>query len=99
MRTQAAQTINVIQAQPRANGRTPRHQDFAADLNQPLAKHQIFGAIGKDLKTVLGQLCGCFDQTEGIGLQGIGVADDLKLDPFGVEQLTGHLGCGHGLAR
>ena len=99
MGAQGAQPVNVVQPQPRADGRAPGHQHPAAGLDQLLAQHQILGAIGEHLEAVLGQRPRRLDQPERVRLQRIGVADHFQLDPGSIEQLARHLCRGHRLAR
>ena len=83
--------IGVGKAATRADRRTPGHQHLAADGHQALGNNQVLGGVGKDLEAVLDEDCRSLDQPEGIGLQGVVVADHLELDPVGGEQLACHL--------
>ena len=53
---------------------------------------------GEHDEAVVGQLLGRGQQLDGIGQQGPVVADDLELDPLGLEGLPGQLGREHRLA-
>ena len=94
--TQGLQRVRVHRPSARANGRSPGHDGLAADIDQALAQHQVFGAVGQHLKAFLDEVLGRAHQVQRVGLQGVVVADQFQLDPRGVEHFAGHLGGGDG---
>ena len=96
---QGAQCPRVDQALAGANRRAPGHQDATADIQQALAADQVIGAVREYLEAVAHQLVGGLHQFPGIGLQGLLVANDLKLEPVRAEQLARHHRQRDGFAR
>jgi len=94
---QQLQRIRIHGAAPGAYGRSPRHHGLAAYIDETLAQHQVFGAIGQDLEAVADQLRRGIDEVQRVGLQGVVVANEFELDPGRVEHLTRHLRRGEGL--
>lgn len=52
--------------------------------------------VGEDLEAFFGQDFGSFHQRKDIGLERVGLADHLELDPVGAEDFTRHHGGGDG---
>ena len=98
-RAQELERVAIDDAARAADLRGPGHDHAAAGVAQPLRHRQILGAIGEYLEAVLDQDRRRLDQAHHIGLQGLVVADDLKLDPGRIEQLTRELRGGHRLAH
>src|SRR5699024_1581248 len=85
------QAFDIAQPLCRANRRAPGHQQLATRLQQLFAEHEVFGGIRKNLKSVCTQDTGGFQQRERIGLQGVGMANDLQLDPVGGKHFPRHM--------
>ena len=78
---QHLQGVGVDGAAARADGRGPGHDGLAAHIDQALAQHQVFGAVGQHVEAVAHQLLGGGHQVQRVGLQRVVVANHLELDP------------------
>lgn len=77
MRPHGPQSEDIVQPQPGTDRCAPRHENLTACVQQLIGDDKILGGVGKDLKAILAQDTGGFDQPENIGLQGIFFANDL----------------------
>ena len=75
------------------------HHRGAPDLFETAGGDRVVAAVGEDDEAVVDQLLGRGHQLHGVGQQRPVVADDLELDPVGLEGLPGQLGGQDGLGR
>ena len=59
-----------------------------AAFDELLGDDEVLGHIGKHLEALGAKRVRRLDETEHIGLQGVGIADHLELDPMGGEDLA-----------
>ena len=91
MRPQRAQAEDVVEPAPEPIGAPQGISTSAAGLEQALGDDEILRHIGKHLEAVAAQNAGRLDQAEHVGLQRVGLADHLELDPGRAEKLARHL--------
>ena len=83
---------------PDADRRAQRHDGRAADVLQAAGEDRIVVGVGQDDEAVGHELLGRQQQLGRVGQQRALVADDLELDPVGLERLAGQLRGEHGVA-
>ena len=75
-------------------GRAERHHRRAAGLCQPASDDRVVGGVGQHDEALVDQRLGRSEQLDGVGQQALVVADDLELDPVGLEGLASQRGRG-----
>ena len=93
-----AQVVGVGDAHAGADGRPQRHDRGAAQLGQVAGQDRVVVGVGQHGEAVVDQGLGGVAELDRVREQGPVVADDLELDPVGVEGLPGQLGRAHGVA-
>ena len=85
------QVVGVADAHARADRRAERHDRRAADVLEAAGEHRVVVRVGQDDEAVVDELLGGRQQLGRVGQQRALVADDLELDPVGLERLAGEL--------
>ena len=89
--------VGVADPEPAADRRPEGHDHGAPDLLEAPGRDRVVVAVGEHDEAVVDQLLRRGHQLHRVGQQGPVVADDLELDPLGLEGLPGQLGREHGL--
>ena len=84
---------------PAADRRAERHDRGAADVLQAAREDRVVGRVGQHDEAVGDELLGGEQQLGRVGQQRALVADDLELDPVGLERLAGEPRGQHRVAR
>ena len=84
--------VRVADPHARADRRAERHHRRAADVLEAAGEDRVVVRVGQDGEAVVDELLGGEQQLGRVGQQRAVVADDLELDPVGLERLAGELG-------
>ena len=83
------EVVGVADPHARADRRAQRHDRRAADVLQAAGEDRVVVGVGQDDEAVGHELLGRQQQLGRVGQQRALVADDLELDPVGLERLAG----------
>ena len=93
------EVVGVADPHAAADRRAERHDRRAADVLQAPREHRVVVRVGQHDEAVVDELLGGGEQLGRVGQQRALVADDLELDPVGLERLAGELGGRDRVAR
>ena len=93
------EVVRVADAHARADRRAERHHRRAADVLQAAGEDRVVVGVGQHDEAVVDELLGGEQQLGRVGQQRALVADDLELDPVGLERLARQPRGDDGVAR
>ena len=93
------QVVGVANPHAAADRRPERHDGGASSVGQSTSQDGIIVGVGQNHKAQSDQLLRRIEQLHPVGQQRPVVADDLELDPIGLQRLAGQLGGQDGVGR